>query len=363
MSGYGRDAGWLWLSARRLRGGSSCSEASSTRSIVEEDKEALVDPRALHGWLIEAGLADEDLSVRPADLRRAIEVREALRAVLLAHNGGTPADDGAATTIDAAATLDAAAKRSRVRLRFDAECGPWLEPDAGGIDGALGRLLAISRRHAAMAEGTWSRLKACRERGCEWGRSTTRRATTRGPGATCRSAATGRKRGPTVIASTAPEPLNTSEATNPAWRVRMGADMPSFCRHNRLIQNCPICSRQEDVELNPNSCLERSPDEPAANPVVGTRAHGSGSRGRHTDAAEAAGAVSGCDACSAAPRMVITPGLAPGLRSSADAQRLAEAGAFAADSPASARGELRRVSTRRSPTRVENQRSGCGWRS
>jgi predicted RNA-binding Zn ribbon-like protein len=126
----------------------------------EEDREALTDPHALRAWLTDAGLADGELSVRPAELRRALAVREALRAVLLAHNGVAPEVD------DAAATLDAAAKRARVRLHFDAECGPWLEPDTGGVDGALGRLLAIA--HAAMAEGTWSRLKACREPSCEW---------------------------------------------------------------------------------------------------------------------------------------------------------------------------------------------------
>ena len=132
----------------------------------EEDREALVDADALRAWLTEAGLADDDLSVRAADLRRAIDVREALRAILLAHNSAAPTAGHAAVTIDAAATLDAAAKRARVRLHFDAECGPWLEPDAGGVDGALGRLLAIAT--AAMAEGTWSRLKACREDSCEW---------------------------------------------------------------------------------------------------------------------------------------------------------------------------------------------------
>jgi predicted RNA-binding Zn ribbon-like protein len=132
----------------------------------EEGRETLTDPDALRGWLTEAGLADTALSVRPADLRRAIAVREALRAVLLAHNGAAVVDDGSAATVDAAATLDAAAKRAHVRLHFDAACGPWLEPDAGGVDGALGRLLAIA--HAAMAEGTWSRLKACREDSCEW---------------------------------------------------------------------------------------------------------------------------------------------------------------------------------------------------
>ena len=27
--------------------------------------------------------------------------------------------------------------------------------------------------------------------------------------------------------------------------------MPTFCRHNRLIQNCPICSREQEIELRP----------------------------------------------------------------------------------------------------------------
>ena len=27
--------------------------------------------------------------------------------------------------------------------------------------------------------------------------------------------------------------------------------MPSFCRHNRLLQNCPICAREQQIELRP----------------------------------------------------------------------------------------------------------------
>jgi hypothetical protein len=41
--------------------------------------------------------------------------------------------------------------------------------------------------------------------------------------------------------------------------------MPSFCRHNRLVQNCPICSREQSIELRPvvsrpasNATRERS---------------------------------------------------------------------------------------------------------
>jgi predicted RNA-binding Zn ribbon-like protein len=62
--------------------------------------------------------------------------------------------------------LDAAARRARVRLRFDGRGDSALEPEAAGIDGALGRLLAIV--HASIADGTWIRLKACRDRTCEW---------------------------------------------------------------------------------------------------------------------------------------------------------------------------------------------------
>src|ERR1017187_10189973 len=27
--------------------------------------------------------------------------------------------------------------------------------------------------------------------------------------------------------------------------------MPTFCRHNRLVQNCPICAREQHVEMRP----------------------------------------------------------------------------------------------------------------
>ena len=57
----------------------------------EEDREQLVDPDALRAWLIEVDLADAELRAGPADLRRAIAVREALRGILLAHNGASSA--------------------------------------------------------------------------------------------------------------------------------------------------------------------------------------------------------------------------------------------------------------------------------
>jgi predicted RNA-binding Zn ribbon-like protein len=99
--------------------------------------------------------------VRPTaeDLRRATELREALRAHLLAHHGQPlhPA---------AAAVLDAAARRAQLTLRFTGDERTALEPAASGVDGALGRLLAIVK--AAIDDGSWQRLKVCPADDCLW---------------------------------------------------------------------------------------------------------------------------------------------------------------------------------------------------
>jgi predicted RNA-binding Zn ribbon-like protein len=66
--------------------------------------------------------------------------------------------------------VDAAARRARLRPLLPPppdDGGPTrLEPEAGGVDAALGRIVAAV--HAAIAEGTWPRLKACERRSCSW---------------------------------------------------------------------------------------------------------------------------------------------------------------------------------------------------
>jgi len=126
---------------------------------IEDGTEELGSPGDLGGWLQARGLAPSGLRVTRADLSEAIELREALRALLLAHNG-TPA------LASAGAALDASAVRARLRLRFGEDGSARLEPEARGGAGALGRLLVIV--HAAIADGTWARLKACREHTCEF---------------------------------------------------------------------------------------------------------------------------------------------------------------------------------------------------
>jgi predicted RNA-binding Zn ribbon-like protein len=119
---------------------------------LEDGDEALSIPAALSEWLAEHGLAEPGETFGHEDLARAIAVREALRALLLANNGG-------ALDPDAAATLNAAADRARLTVAVDEAGYARVEPRAAGIDRAFGRLLGIVAR--AQADGTWERMKAC----------------------------------------------------------------------------------------------------------------------------------------------------------------------------------------------------------
>jgi predicted RNA-binding Zn ribbon-like protein len=121
--------------------------------------EALAGPRELTAWLVEHGLTRDEAGATAADLKRAVELREALRQLLLA-NTGLEVD-----TDSAFAVLDRAARRARIELCFE-ECAGQLHPAAGGITAALGRI--VISVHGAMSEGSWERLKACRASDCEW---------------------------------------------------------------------------------------------------------------------------------------------------------------------------------------------------
>ena len=127
---------------------------------LDDGPELLNEPSDLVAWLVDRGLAPAGLRATDADLARAVAVREALRAVLFAHNGGPPPPE------PTLATLDDVSCRADVRLRFGRDEIATLEPKAAGVDGALGRILAVV--HDSIATGTWERLKACRRDECEW---------------------------------------------------------------------------------------------------------------------------------------------------------------------------------------------------
>lgn len=124
---------------------------------LEAGEEELASPEALRAWLAERDLMGAREAVSATDLRRAIDVREGLRALMLANNGHEL--NGAKVE-----RLDRAAGRGAIRLRFGPE--PALVPAATGVDGAIGRLMAIVA--GAVAEDTWRRMKACSSDSCEW---------------------------------------------------------------------------------------------------------------------------------------------------------------------------------------------------
>ncbi len=127
----------------------------------ERDFDALGTPASLVTWLREQGLADGKLSATRGDVARALELRERLRG-LARRNNGSDCDCDAA-----AAVLESASARSRFTTAFDPSTGTsTLVPTAGGVDGALGRIVAAV--HVAMLERSWSRLKACAGDACVW---------------------------------------------------------------------------------------------------------------------------------------------------------------------------------------------------
>ncbi len=98
--------------------------------------------------------------------------------------------------------------------------------------------------------------------------------------------------------------------------------MPTFCRHNRLVQNCPICSREQSVEMRP---------------VVSSGApRVSEPRPRRSPAAQRSGGASRAGAGVRVSRLArgVDDGyhsrLIPGVKSSVDAERLADELAFGA---------------------------------
>ncbi len=115
----------------------------------EHGREMLYAPGRLHALLAELGLLDRRAHVTAADLARAVDVRERLRALALANN-----DAGAGAALDA-----------ELVVRVDARGGA-LVPAVRDVDGALADLVGIV--YTAMADGTWPRLKACRRDVCRW---------------------------------------------------------------------------------------------------------------------------------------------------------------------------------------------------
>jgi predicted RNA-binding Zn ribbon-like protein len=134
---------------------------------LETGPDLLPDAAALRDWLRDRELLEPGTEVTHDDHARAIELREAIRELVSAH-AGLPHDPAAAEIVNAASlradlrpVLDDPAARDE-----PAGAATRFEPTAGGVDGALGRIVAAI--HEGVAAGTWERLKACERDVCRW---------------------------------------------------------------------------------------------------------------------------------------------------------------------------------------------------
>ena len=122
-------------------------------------EEELQSPRELAAWLSGRRLLGSDTKLTTPDLKRALDVREGLRALLFVNNG-------AALDDEAIERLNRALGRTALAVRFDPDTGPELASRGRDLDAALGSL--ASTVAVAQIDGSWSRLKACRGVHCGW---------------------------------------------------------------------------------------------------------------------------------------------------------------------------------------------------
>jgi predicted RNA-binding Zn ribbon-like protein len=126
---------------------------------LQDGPEELTDANALRDWLAVRGLIDATQPVDGADLKHAVALREAMRAMIGGNSGLRvyPVD---------LATLNEAAVASGLRVKFGPDGTPRLEPEARGVVGAMGRLVATL--YSAMQSEDWERLKLCGSDTCRW---------------------------------------------------------------------------------------------------------------------------------------------------------------------------------------------------
>jgi len=126
----------------------------------DEHIDALATSAGLGRWLRERGLLER--TTRPVGERerlQAVALREALRGLMIEHNGGAP-------DRDAPLVLEQVARRGALSAHFATEGVAELAADERGIQGALARLLIPVFESAR--DGSWNRAKACRASDCAW---------------------------------------------------------------------------------------------------------------------------------------------------------------------------------------------------
>ncbi len=123
---------------------------------IEKDEDSIAAPVALANWLAEHGF-EVRTAVTDSDVARFADIREGLRSLLDAHNGGT-------SSPQAVTRMNGALAGTGLTLRIG--------DGHATLDGSSAADQAIARVGQAVltagADGTWQRLKTCRDEECRW---------------------------------------------------------------------------------------------------------------------------------------------------------------------------------------------------
>jgi predicted RNA-binding Zn ribbon-like protein len=104
------------------------------------------------------GLLATGDSATHADVPRVQAVREALRGAMAANQPPGPIDEASLRTINRAA------RDAKLTASVTAQARSPLHPGVGGVQGAMGWVLAAAL--GSMDDGTWTRLKVCANDTC-----------------------------------------------------------------------------------------------------------------------------------------------------------------------------------------------------
>jgi len=127
---------------------------------VETATDQLASPAEFRDWQRHTGLETPPRDASAQELRRARELRDTFRALLMANAHGA-VDHGAARKLRShvgAGRIPLSVDRSG-RLELD------LSP-AHSVDELLSQMIGIA--YQAQVEGDWERLKLCRNDACQW---------------------------------------------------------------------------------------------------------------------------------------------------------------------------------------------------
>jgi len=128
------------------------------KNVTRPDEESFDSPEALGSWMNPHGIPPGD-DLGPADVKRAIEFREAMRLLLLANNSGE-------LDHDALRRLREAADEGLIRVEIHEDGEAFARPARAGVPALFARLLAAVAD--SQCAGSWGRLKACAAEDCQW---------------------------------------------------------------------------------------------------------------------------------------------------------------------------------------------------